>query len=63
MLPLTNMGSMVEHACDAGWDGAGWKTLGKPIRNVCSQLASVDYGPNRIMALNNSELITDRSSI
>ncbi|HEX8291012.1 MAG TPA: NAD-dependent dihydropyrimidine dehydrogenase subunit PreA, partial [Pyrinomonadaceae bacterium] len=58
--PPTNMGSMVERAFDAGWGGAVWKTLGEPIRNVCSRLAAVDYGPQRMMGLNNIELITDR---
>jgi dihydropyrimidine dehydrogenase (NAD+) subunit PreA len=58
--PPTNMGSMVERAFDAGWGGAVWKTLGEPIRNVCSRLASVDLGPQRMVGLNNIELITDR---
>ncbi len=58
--PPTNMGSMVERAFDAGWGGAVWKTLGEPIRNVCSRLAAVDMGPQRMMGLNNIELITDR---
>src|ERR671912_967470 len=58
--PPTNMGSMVERAFDAGWGGAVWKTLGEPIRNVCSRLASVDMGPQRMVGLNNIELITDR---
>src|SRR5215208_5381830 len=58
--PPSNMGSMVERAFDAGWGGAVWKTLGEPIRNVCSRLAAVDYGPQRMMGLNNIELITDR---
>src|ERR687883_1212573 len=58
--PPTNMGSMVERAFDAGWGGAVWKTLGEPIRNVCSRLAAVDLGPQRMMGLNNIELITDR---
>ncbi|HEX8069740.1 MAG TPA: NAD-dependent dihydropyrimidine dehydrogenase subunit PreA [Pyrinomonadaceae bacterium] len=58
--PPTNMGSMVERAFDAGWGGAVWKTLGEPIRNVCSRLAGLDYGPQRLIGLNNIELITDR---
>ncbi|QYO65318.1 hypothetical protein [Leptolyngbya sp. 7M] len=29
--PPTNMGSMIERAFDAGWGGAVWKTLDKPI--------------------------------
>jgi len=58
--PPTNMGSMVERAFDAGWGGAVWKTLGEPIVNVSSRLASIDYGPMRMIGLNNIELITDR---
>ncbi|HEY0051609.1 MAG TPA: NAD-dependent dihydropyrimidine dehydrogenase subunit PreA [Pyrinomonadaceae bacterium] len=58
--PPTNMGSMVERAFDAGWGGAVWKTLGEPIVNVCSRLASLDNGSNRMIGLNNIELITDR---
>ncbi len=59
--PPTNMGSMVERAFDAGWGGAVWKTIGEPIRNVCSRLSSMDSGPmQRMMGLNNIELISDR---
>ena len=58
--PPTNMGSMVERAFDAGWGGAVWKTLGEPIVNVCSRLASLDNGTSRMIGLNNIELITDR---
>ena len=55
------MGSMVERAFDAGWGGAVWKTLGEPIVNVSSRLAALDNGMNRMIGLNNIELITDRS--
>ncbi|MER3631348.1 MAG: NAD-dependent dihydropyrimidine dehydrogenase subunit PreA, partial [Blastocatellia bacterium] len=58
--PPTNMGSMVERAFDAGWGGAVWKTLGEPIVNVSSRLASIDIGAFRMAGLNNIELITDR---
>ena len=58
--PPTNMGSMVERAFDAGWGGAVWKTLGEPIVNVSSRLASIDNGTSRMIGLNNIELITDR---
>ncbi len=58
--PPTNMGSMVERAFEAGWGGAVWKTLGEPIVNVSSRLASIDNGPLRMLGLNNIELITDR---
>lgn len=47
-------------AFDAGWGGAVWKTLGEPIVNVSSRYSSVDYGGQRMMGLNNIELITDR---
>jgi dihydropyrimidine dehydrogenase (NAD+) subunit PreA len=58
--PPANMGSMVQRAFDCGWGGAVWKTLGDPIINVSSRLASVDYGQKRMLGLNNIELITDR---
>ena len=58
--PPTNMGSMIERAFDAGWGGAVWKTLGEPITNVSSRLASIDQGALRMIGLNNIELITDR---
>jgi len=58
--PPTNMGSMIERAFDAGWGGAVWKTLGEPIVNVSSRLASIDHGAMRMIGLNNIELITDR---
>lgn len=58
--PPTNMGSMVERAFDAGWGGAVWKTLGEPIVNVSSRLGGLDNGTNRLIGLNNIELITDR---
>ncbi|HMO80819.1 MAG TPA: NAD-dependent dihydropyrimidine dehydrogenase subunit PreA [Pyrinomonadaceae bacterium] len=58
--PPTNMGSMVERAFDAGWGGAVWKTLGEPIVNVSSRLAGLDHNGQRMIGLNNIELITDR---
>ncbi|MFQ5655297.1 MAG: NAD-dependent dihydropyrimidine dehydrogenase subunit PreA, partial [Planctomycetota bacterium] len=58
--PPSNSGEQVMRAFDAGWGGAVWKTLGNPIVNVSSRLASVDYGGGRMAGLNNIELITDR---
>ncbi|MFN0253918.1 MAG: NAD-dependent dihydropyrimidine dehydrogenase subunit PreA [Kofleriaceae bacterium] len=58
--PPTNSGEQVMRAFDAGWGGAVWKTLGNPIVNVSSRLASIDYGDRRMIGLNNIELITDR---
>src|SRR5512142_2535367 len=59
--PPTNTGGQVMRAFEAGWGGAVWKTLGKPIVNVTSRFGGVDYAGKRIMGFNNIELITDRS--
>jgi dihydropyrimidine dehydrogenase (NAD+) subunit PreA len=58
--PPTNCGEQVMRAFDAGWGGAVWKTLGDPIVNVSSRYSSVDWNGQRMMGLNNIELITDR---
>ncbi|HVP00673.1 MAG TPA: NAD-dependent dihydropyrimidine dehydrogenase subunit PreA [Bryobacteraceae bacterium] len=58
--PPTNTGDQIMRAFDAGWGGAVWKTLGDPIVNVSSRYSSVDLNGQRMMGLNNIELITDR---
>ncbi len=58
--PPTNTGAQIMRAYDHGWGGAVWKTLGTPIRNVTARFAANDYGGQRMMGLNNIELITDR---
>jgi dihydropyrimidine dehydrogenase (NAD+) subunit PreA len=58
--PPTNTGAQVMRAFDAGWGGAVWKTVGEPIVNVSSRYSSVDLNGQRMMGLNNIELITDR---
>jgi dihydropyrimidine dehydrogenase (NAD+) subunit PreA len=58
--PPANCGEQVMRAFDAGWGGAVWKTLGDPIVNVSSRYSSVDWNGQRMMGLNNIELITDR---
>jgi dihydropyrimidine dehydrogenase (NAD+) subunit PreA len=58
--PPTNSGYQVMRAFEAGWGGAVWKTLGTPIVNVTSRFASLNYKQNRMVAMNNIELITDR---
>ncbi len=58
--PPTNTGEMIQRAFDAGWGGAVWKTIGEPIVNVSSRYSSVDWNNQRMMGLNNIELITDR---
>jgi dihydropyrimidine dehydrogenase (NAD+) subunit PreA len=58
--PPTNTAEQVMRAFDAGWGGAVWKTLGDPIVNVTSRFGGVDYAGQKMMGLNNIELITDR---
>jgi dihydropyrimidine dehydrogenase (NAD+) subunit PreA len=59
--PPTNTGDQIARAFDAGWGGAVWKTLGVAVENVYSRYSSVDINGQRMMGLNNIELITDRS--
>lgn len=58
--PPTNCGEQIMRAFDAGWGGAVWKTIGAPITNVSSRYSSVDWNGQRMMGLNNIELISDR---
>jgi dihydropyrimidine dehydrogenase (NAD+) subunit PreA len=58
--PPANCGEQVMRAFDAGWGGAVWKTIGEPIVNVSSRYSSVDLNGQRMMGLNNIELISDR---
>ncbi len=61
--PPTDKQYNVERAFEAGWGGVVWKTLGEegpPIINVCSRYGSIDYNGQRMIGLNNIELITDR---
>jgi dihydropyrimidine dehydrogenase (NAD+) subunit PreA len=58
--PPTNSAYQVARAFDAGWGGAVWKTIGEPIVNVSSRYSAVHYANQKVMGLNNIELITDR---
>ena len=58
--PPTNCGEQIMRAFDAGWGGAVWKTIGTPITNVSSRYSSIDWNGQRMMGLNNIELISDR---
>ena len=58
--PPANCGEQVMRAFDAGWGGAVWKTIGEPIINTASRYGSVDLKNERMMGLNNIELISDR---
>src|SRR5436305_13480838 len=58
--PPANTAYQVMRAFDAGWGGAVWKTIGEPIMNVSSRYGSIDYKNERMIGLNNIELISDR---
>ena len=59
--PPTNTGYQVSNAFEAGWGGAVWKTITHdPIVNVASRYGGIHLGSQRLMGLNNIELISDR---
>jgi dihydropyrimidine dehydrogenase (NAD+) subunit PreA len=58
--PPTNTAYQVMRAFEAGWGGAVWKTIGEPIVNVSSRLGGLNVNGQRMVGLNNIELITDR---
>jgi len=58
--PPTNSGPQIMRAFDAGWGGAVWKTIGEPVVNTASRYSAVDWDGQRMMGLNNIELISDR---
>jgi dihydropyrimidine dehydrogenase (NAD+) subunit PreA len=58
--PPTNSGAQVHRAFEAGWGGAVWKTVGAPVLNVSNRYGAWHYGGQRMVALNNVELISDR---
>jgi dihydropyrimidine dehydrogenase (NAD+) subunit PreA len=60
--PPTNTAYQVRNAFDAGWGGAVWKTLtDEPIVNVASRYGGISLNNQKLMGLNNIELITDRT--
>lgn len=58
--PPTNSGAQVHRAFEAGWGGAVWKTIGPPVLNVSNRYGAWHYGGQRMLAINNVELISDR---
>lgn len=59
--PPTNSGYQINKAFEAGWGGAVWKTIGAPVMNVVNRYGAIDYNGQKIIGLNNIELISDRS--
>src|SRR3982751_996095 len=59
--PPTNTAYQVRNAFRAGWGGAVWKTItGDPVVNVASRYGGISLANQRLMGLNNIELISDR---
>jgi dihydropyrimidine dehydrogenase (NAD+) subunit PreA len=58
--PPSNSGMQVHRAFEAGWGGAVWKTIGAPVLNVSNRYGAWHYGNQKMLAINNVELISDR---
>ena len=58
--PPANSGAQIQRAFEAGWGGAVWKTIGPPVLNVSNRYGALQYGGQRMFAINNIELISDR---
>ncbi len=50
----------MHRAFEAGWGGAVWKTIGAPVLNVSNRYGAWHYGGQKMLAINNVELISDR---
>src|SRR5258706_2182327 len=53
-------GPQVHRAIEAGWGGAVWKTIGAPVLNVSNRYGAWHFGGQKMLAINNVELISDR---
>ncbi len=58
--PPTNTAYQVNKAFEYGWGGAVWKTIGTPVLNVSSRYGGFEHKGNKLVAINNIELISDR---
>lgn len=58
--PPTNSAAQIHKAFEAGWGGAVWKTIGAPVLNVSNRYGAWHYGGQKMLAINNVELISDR---
>src|SRR4051794_34077367 len=58
--PPSNSGAQVHKAFEAGWGGVVWKTIGAPVLNVSNRYGAWHYAGQRMLAINNVELISDR---
>ena len=58
--PPTNSGAQIHRAFEAGWGGAVWKTVGAPVLNISNRYGAWHANGQRMLAINNIELISDR---
>ncbi len=58
--PPTNSSGQIHRAFEAGWGGVVWKSIGAPVLNVSNRYGAWHYGGQRMLAINNVELISDR---
>ena len=58
--PPTNSAYQINKAFEQGWGGAVWKTIGTPVLNVSSRYGAFEFGNQKLVAINNIELISDR---
>ncbi len=58
--PPANSGAQVHRAFEQGWGGAVWKTIGAPVLNVSNRYGAWHYGQQKMLGINNVELISDR---
>ncbi len=59
--PPSNSAYQVNRAFEAGWGGAVWKTIGAPVMNTYNRYAGLDGPEQKMIGLNNIELISDRN--
>ena len=59
--PPTNSAYQVCKAFEQGWGGAVWKTIGEPVMNTVNRYGAIDYNGQKMVGLNNIELISDRT--
>src|SRR5258707_14532339 len=58
--PPSNSGAQVHRAFEAGWGGAGWKTICAPVLNVSNRYGAWHFCGQKMFAINNAELISGR---
>jgi len=61
--PVSNSAEMIARAFEAGWGGVAFKTLGTQVTKIIHpspRLNKYNYGPSRLIGLQNVEMISDR---